>query len=528
MGESLHGSEEGERIEILSQAAGALRFETSSELVARRFYALWAFVSDRLLPGATVERALIEKSGNALVDDDRLRERLRASRGVIAVELPVAGPMVARCPRTGRPAQGKVPIGGKGEFVDRATLARRGPWRKGQQGVSLKLERDFLGDELKDYSFVPRTDDIKESNDIAAEVDVGDGLTSEGHPYVGVIHADGNAIGRLIKDLNISAPPGCDVSKRFKDFSDNLKDATKNAARTAVREVLVDDARRGKSKKLRARPVVLGGDDLTILVAGDLAVRFAVEFCKAFEKETCAKLGYLEHEGLTGFDGLTACAGITLAKRNFPFDRAYHLAESLCKHAKNTVKYAREIEDKNGEPKFPAYDRGSAVAFYRVTTSLPGDAKTVFDTLTVSESHHRRVTLEAYSVGKRREEGQLVPFEKVDRLANEIPLSQRGRFRNVIDILQERPNEADAEVGRMLDVLRVRGEGNAADDFVNALAKIHGRPEDDDSVPLWRTRSYRTRPANEPNSIVYRTALLDAYTLCFLREKQNEDGRQRS
>ncbi len=125
---------------------------------------------------------------------------------------------------------------------------------------------------------------------------------------------------------------------------------------------------------------MLGGDDVSVLVAGRYALVFAVEFLRAFEKLS-RKDGVLRHiqvpreprgsgtpaervtGGATGRDaghgtargagrdaghdtdgdtdhdaghgvGLTAAAGVALVKWQFPFSQAYRLAEQLCSSAK--------------------------------------------------------------------------------------------------------------------------------------------------------------------------------------------------
>ena len=85
-----------------------------------------------------------------------------------------------------------------------------------------------------------------------------------------------------------------------------------------------------------ACPIVLGGEDLAILVRGDLAVAFARAFLEAFERESRARLGELaDRHGLEGLgQGLTACAGVALVKASHPFHLAFDLAEALCAHAK--------------------------------------------------------------------------------------------------------------------------------------------------------------------------------------------------
>ena len=87
---------------------------------------------------------------------------------------------------------------------------------------------------------------------------------------------------------------------------------------------------------LPLRPIVLGGDDLTVIIRGDLAVDFTKTYLAEFEKQTKNLLGDL-NDG----NGLTACAGIAFVKSSFPYYYGYQLAEELCEEAKKDSKSFR-------------------------------------------------------------------------------------------------------------------------------------------------------------------------------------------
>jgi hypothetical protein len=97
--------------------------------------------------------------------------------------------------------------------------------------------------------------------------------------------------------------------------------------------------------RVRARPVVLGGDDVTFLVDAAYALPFTYHFLLAFEEET-ARFG----------PALTACAGVAFVKTGFPFHAGHDLAESLCKAAKVGLR------TEGGATR-------SGLLFHRVTTS---------------------------------------------------------------------------------------------------------------------------------------------------------------
>jgi len=76
------------------------------------------------------------------------------------------------------------------------------------------------------------------------------------------------------------------------------------------------------------RPLVFGGDDTTFVTDGRLGLVLAVEWLRAFERESAqAESRYAR--------GLTASAGVAIVKVHYPFARAYELAEDLCRSAKD-------------------------------------------------------------------------------------------------------------------------------------------------------------------------------------------------
>lgn len=139
--------------------------------------------------------------------------------------------------------------------------------------------------------------------------------------WIAVIHADGNGLGKIILDIAKSKMP----TDLLKKFSIGLNKATTQASQEAFDKILP----LFKDENVYPiRPVVLGGDDLTVICRADLAILFTKYFLYYFEINTKKELLDLSN-------GLTACAGIAFIKKSFPFHYGYDLAEELCKEAKN-------------------------------------------------------------------------------------------------------------------------------------------------------------------------------------------------
>ena len=178
---------------------------------------------------------------------------------------------------------------------------------------------------------------------------------------VAVIHIDGNGVGGIMKDLNDSkdrvAPAefqeeiGCgrddpDALRRFLlAVNERLQNAVEHAfaaAWTRIDELSHrDDKRAGREHTaIPVVPVILGGDDVTVITSGDYALPFAAAYLRYYEEATRSDpiLRYLTPPEGQDTGPMTAAAGVAIVKRNFPFHIAYELAEKLVDRAKKVGK----------------------------------------------------------------------------------------------------------------------------------------------------------------------------------------------
>ncbi|WP_261555511.1 Cas10/Cmr2 second palm domain-containing protein [Frankia tisae] len=154
--------------------------------------------------------------------------------------------------------------------------------------------------------------------------------------WVAVIHADGNNLGELFAHLDENLPDlRCSTyAAKLRALSEAVDTCTRNAFRTAftVATELCPEQHKidGRAPVL---PLVLGGDDLTVLCLGQVALDFLAAYLTAFEEETATDKVITSMSG-----GLTACAGLAAVKAHYPYAAAYHLAEELTAEAKRLVK----------------------------------------------------------------------------------------------------------------------------------------------------------------------------------------------
>ena len=153
--------------------------------------------------------------------------------------------------------------------------------------------------------------------------------------WIAVIHADGNGVGQVFRHFPgraLRAVGGTDGlsldqhADKLHQFAVELEVATETALGVAVR-----DATAGRDATGTILPVVVGGDDVTVVCHAGLALELARAFGVAFEEQTA---GHPAVRQMTD-GGLTAAAGIAYVKPHHPFSAAYGLAEELTASAKH-------------------------------------------------------------------------------------------------------------------------------------------------------------------------------------------------
>jgi len=283
------------KAEMIVKAAGNIKCLIHDEALCKK--AVLEFPRKVMLeaPGITISQAVVKMDDNMTFGEsvEDLEKRLRIQRNKPAESLTIGLIGIERSQATGLPA---VEMDKEEIFLDEGTVKKRAAG--GNQDIALCLKS--FGERIK-------ADNVPfELNHITGEND-----------WIAVIHADGNGLGRVIEKK------GHDM-KELSLFSANLDDATRGAARQTFSDIKNDYDIKGK---IPLRPIVLSGDDMTIICRGDMAFDYASLFLKNFELET-------EKKG----QKLTACAGIAFIKSKFPFYYGYQLAESLCEQAKKDAR----------------------------------------------------------------------------------------------------------------------------------------------------------------------------------------------
>ena len=262
-------------------------------------------------PGITISQAVVkvteeEFKANFASCMDQLEKKLKIQRNRPSKSMTVGFMGVERSRTTGLPAVTQE----SQEYLDEGTLKKRNLSIGGKATITL-AEKSF---------------GIKELSPKNIALDIKD-LTGE-NDWIAIIHADGNGLGQILSKFSGSP-------KEFERFSTNLNQATCQAAHAAFKKVYTAENYRQDSSIFPFRPVVLGGDDMTMICKASLALDYVKVYLEEFENATKQKLG--------AENGLTACAGIAFIKSSYPFHYGYDLAETLCTQAKIVESYPNMI-----------------------------------------------------------------------------------------------------------------------------------------------------------------------------------------
>jgi hypothetical protein len=333
---------------LIINAAGNIKYIFEDKTKCEHLVRIFPKVIMDFAPGITISQAVVPLTGDLPKDIDCLEQLLKAQRSKASMPVETGFMGLERDRRAGGVAVPQTVE--KDEIICSATKAKIEFSKKSQVFNSVAGKEEISLDNLP--------------------LDVEKITESGKNAWLAIIHADGNALGillqtlgRKLKENNFSEQK---VRTAFSTFSKSLDNATKKAAQIAFDSIIKVDLAK---YKYPIRPVILGGDDLTVIIRADLALDFTTEFLKAFEIQTKERFEFLAKDyQVEGFEnGITACAGIAYIKEKYPFHYGVHLAELLTGKAKKLSKddKFKKYSD-NGGVNIPP----SSISFYKVQSSF--------------------------------------------------------------------------------------------------------------------------------------------------------------
>ena len=337
------------RIKFSRRAGGAVYAFGSEQEALEDLRDLWTLAVQQRAPGLAYSIGL--GAGATAQEAFRAaRDALRADSSRLRPRLPAAAPPAERARRTGLAAE--YPDRKEG-LVDASIHHRKRFADPAEAGF---LDRYSPGEAGLGWRDWPRN--LEDGGDS------GGGFPFRGERRaIALVHADGNGLGQVLRSLDEAAEK---QPKRFvalyRRFSELVAGVTQEAAQAATREILLPAREEEGSTCVAARPILLGGDDVIMLVRADLALDYIRVFARVFEQASRRKLAALADEGIKDLpERLTLGFGVVYLRASQPFHLAVQLADSLMKEAKRVAKSRNRL------------DPPASVALHRVTGSLVDD-----------------------------------------------------------------------------------------------------------------------------------------------------------
>lgn len=469
-----------DKVEFSRRASGALMLHADNAMPLHKIRALLRLTAGLRCPGLEMADGQPVDAASDVEAGGKAYSEAGALRVNSAADLPPSGhPLTAFNPRTGRVATRAFAYRKSSDegliIADGISEAHRlrADWLQGRpDGVAGRyLDPNRTDPDGRRYAF-PRNLDPEERDEPENPLFPFDGDDRR----VAVVHADLSGLGQVWRTFNNASP------KERMQTARDIEAHIERAAQKAVQEILLTKVQArpyGDAEEIAvvpARPVVLGGDDLTILVRADLALNFTKRLLETIEDPIKLK-GRPQR--------LSACAGVAIIRAGQPFLMAYHLAESLCSFAKKSAKHGRPAT--GPFPSMLAFHDAVSTLQEEYTLENPGEG--ILEREKTAPGSSLRLTGNPYVVGKLPE-GEAAParpdFAALRQLAEALGADPRGlgKLIELAHHIDDPKRSSDIENWwRWRDVLRGRNK-EALDGVDRALKDGFGIDPKKDELPI--------------------------------------------
>ncbi|WP_031556045.1 Cas10/Cmr2 second palm domain-containing protein [Oribacterium sp. FC2011] len=159
--------------------------------------------------------------------------------------------------------------------------------------------------------------------------------------FIAVVHIDGNSMGkRTIQIMEKIGSDWASAKDKLDKFSTSIDTDFKNSFKEMCEEIAEHISPEGKLGKLQLQEVedkgmfyfpvkriITAGDDICFVTEGHLGL----ECARIFIEKLSTKKNSVDGEGYS------ACAGVAIVHKKYPFYKAYELSELLCSNAKKYI-----------------------------------------------------------------------------------------------------------------------------------------------------------------------------------------------
>jgi len=140
--------------------------------------------------------------------------------------------------------------------------------------------------------------------------------------YLAVLHADGNNIGRRMKEYSR------DDDAKAAVFFHRMRGMVRSALARTIKAIFAETRKQRDGDHDPFRILMLGGDDLLMVMQAEFALPFAETYAR-----NLAQMGLMPDE-----KPLSVGCGIVIARPSYPFFRLHEIAEELAASAKRLAR----------------------------------------------------------------------------------------------------------------------------------------------------------------------------------------------
>lgn len=153
-------------------------------------------------------------------------------------------------------------------------------------------------------------------------------LSDKDDNFLAIVHIDGNAMGARVQGIYDKCRDNWEECRHLLDQFSTEIDSHYRAAFDEMAQELADNLefryRYSYKKYLPLRKIIGAGDDICFITTGRQGLECAASFLRHLSVKRNSADGEL----------YTACAGVVLVHKKYPFREAYELSEELCRNAK--------------------------------------------------------------------------------------------------------------------------------------------------------------------------------------------------
>ena len=446
-------------------AAGNIKYVFDSEVECKRVVKFFPKTIADFAPGIMVSQAVVKMEGKFSDFKDAVNElekrlRIQRNKPMRSATLGLMG--IERSRQTGLPVT----------FVRPETRFGKKEDLHLDEGTRAKLYAEPSGEKLKTTKKLCEKAFNMSFDDLEGRIAFNIEDITKNNDWVAVIHADGNGLGQIVQKIG-------DKAGKFKAFSENLDIATTKAAVKAFESV----AKQYEwDMIIPIRPIVLSGDDLTVVCRADLALDYAKSFIEHFEKQTKTLLAdqLQEAYGDAVKNGLTACAGMAYIKSSFPFYYGYNLAETLCSLAKKDAKDSDEIREGKKLPK-------SCLMFHKVQDSFTEDWSAIAER-ELTPKENISFMFGPYYINEKKEDSRWT-VDNLKNYAKKLDSKEgnavKSHLRQWMSLLHDNPEMAKQKLLRLESMTSIRSYVEDVTKGVKKMVKKNGKDVELTAYPVY-------------------------------------------